>query len=128
MINQCFLFFALVPVSTPVILKSPSHAVIEDKANVTWTCSVQRGTRVVFQWLRDNVALVPSDRYHFSQNNSTLLISPVQKEDKGNYRCMASNAVTQVQHSRPLDLNVYCEYLSVPAQTLLYILFVFLFP
>ncbi|XP_028252750.1 HEPACAM family member 2 isoform X2 [Parambassis ranga] len=96
-----------VPVSTPVIVKSPSHAVIEDKANVTWTCSVQRGTRVVFQWLRDNVALAPSDRYHFSQNNSTLLISPVQKEDKGNYRCLASNWVTQVQHSRPMDLTVY---------------------
>lgn len=95
--------------STPVIEKSPSYAVVEDKANVTWTCSVERGTRVVFQWLRDNVALGPSDRYHFSQDNSTLLISPVRKEDKGTYHCVASNAVSQGRHSRAVELNVYCE-------------------
>lgn len=96
-----------VPVSTPVIEKSPSYAVVEDKANVTWTCSVQRGTRVVFQWLRDGVALAPSDRYRFSQDNSTLVISPVRKEDKGTYRCVASNPVSQGQHSRASELNVY---------------------
>ncbi|XP_078123988.1 HEPACAM family member 2 isoform X1 [Sander vitreus] len=96
-----------VPVSTPVIEKRPSYAVVEDKANVTWTCSVERGTRVVFHWLRDNVALGPSDRYHFSQDNSTLLINPVRKDDKGTYHCVASNAVSQGQHSRAVELNVY---------------------
>ncbi|XP_068431896.1 HEPACAM family member 2 isoform X2 [Clinocottus analis] len=96
-----------VPVSTPVIEKSPSYAVVEDKANVTWTCSVERGTRVVFQWLRDNAALGPSDGYHFSHDNSTLLISPVKKEDKGTYHCLASNAVSQGRYSRAVELNVY---------------------
>uniref|UniRef100_A0A3P8TEY2 HEPACAM family member 2 n=1 Tax=Amphiprion percula TaxID=161767 RepID=A0A3P8TEY2_AMPPE len=96
-----------VPVSTPVLEKSPSNPVVEDKANVTWTCSVERGTRVVFQWLRDNVALTPSDRYHFSQDNSTLFISPVRKEDKGTYRCLASNPVSQGRNSRAVELNVY---------------------
>ncbi|XP_034456317.1 HEPACAM family member 2 isoform X2 [Hippoglossus hippoglossus] len=96
-----------VPVSSPVIEKNPNYAVIEDKANVTWTCSVGRGTRVVFQWLRDNIPLGPSDRYHFSQDNSTLLISPVRKEDKGIYRCVASNPVSHGRQSRGLELNVY---------------------
>ncbi|XP_008293583.1 HEPACAM family member 2 [Stegastes partitus] len=96
-----------VPVSTPVLDKSPSNAVVEDKANVTWTCSVERGTRVVFQWLRDNVTLTPSDRYRFSQDNSTLFISPVRKEDKGTYHCLASNPVSQGCHSRAVELNVY---------------------
>ncbi|XP_026156807.1 HEPACAM family member 2 isoform X2 [Mastacembelus armatus] len=96
-----------VPVSAPVIEKNPTYAVIEDKANVTWTCSVERGTRVVFRWLRDNVALVPGDRYYFSQDSSTLLISPVRKEDKGTYCCVASNPVSQSRHSRALELNVY---------------------
>ncbi|XP_039877370.1 HEPACAM family member 2 [Simochromis diagramma] len=96
-----------VPVSNPAIEKSPSYAVIEDKANVTWTCSVENGTRVMFKWFRDNVALGPSDRYHYSQDNSTLLISPVRKEDKGSYHCVASNPVTQGQHSRAVELNVY---------------------
>lgn len=63
----------------------------------------------MFKWFRDNVALGPSDRYHYSQDNSTLLISPVRKEDKGSYHCVASNPVTRGQHSRAVELNVYCE-------------------
>ncbi|XP_076005821.1 HEPACAM family member 2 [Genypterus blacodes] len=96
-----------VPVSTPVIVKSPSYAVVEDKANVTWTCSVERGTRVGFQWLRNNVPLGPSDRYHFSKDNSTLLISPVRKDDMGIYHCVASNPVSPGRSSRAMELTVY---------------------
>ncbi|XP_029369875.1 HEPACAM family member 2 [Echeneis naucrates] len=95
------------PVSAPVIQKYPSYAVVEDKANVTWTCSVERGTRVAFQWLRNNILLAPSKRHHFSQDNSTLFISPVRKEDKGTYHCVASNPVSPGRHSRPVELNVY---------------------
>ncbi|XP_043994258.1 HEPACAM family member 2 [Gambusia affinis] len=95
------------PVSRPVIEKKPSHTVIEDKANVTWTCSVEKGARVVFRWLRDNVSLTPSERYHFTQDRSTLLISPVRKEDKGTYRCAVSNPVSQIIESRGVELNVY---------------------
>uniref|UniRef100_A0A3Q3GE90 HEPACAM family member 2 n=1 Tax=Labrus bergylta TaxID=56723 RepID=A0A3Q3GE90_9LABR len=72
-----------VPVASPVIEKKPMNAVVEDKANVTLSCSVERGSRVVFEWLRDNVPLGYTDRYHFSEDNSTLFISPVRKEDKG---------------------------------------------
>ncbi|XP_060948425.1 HEPACAM family member 2 isoform X2 [Limanda limanda] len=96
-----------VPVSSPVIEKNPNYAVIEDKANVTWTCSVENGTSVVFQWLRDNIPLGPTDRHHFSQDNSTLLISPVRKEDKGIYCCVASNPISHGRHSRGLELDVY---------------------
>ncbi|KAG7500104.1 HEPACAM family member 2 [Solea senegalensis] len=96
-----------VPVSSPVIAKSPTYAVVEDKANVTMTCSVERGTRVAFQWMRDNVLLGTSTRYHFSKGNATLLISPVRKEDKGSYRCVAGNPVSPGRHSRGLELNVY---------------------
>ncbi|XP_014849695.1 PREDICTED: HEPACAM family member 2 [Poecilia mexicana] len=95
------------PVSRPVIERKPSYTVIEDKANVTWTCSVEKGTRVAFRWLRDNVLLTPSERYHFTQDKSTLLISPVRKEDKGTYRCAVSNPVSQIMESRGVELNVY---------------------
>lgn len=104
--------YSSVPVSTPVVEKSPSYAVVEDKANVTWTCSVERGTRVVFQWLRDNVALDLRDGYRFSRDNSTLVIAPVRKEDRGSYRCVAGNAVSRGRASRAVELNVYCEYPS----------------
>ncbi|XP_054914898.1 HEPACAM family member 2 [Poeciliopsis prolifica] len=95
------------PVSRPVIEKKPRYTVIEDKANVTWTCSVEKGTRVVFRWLRDNVSLTPNERYHFTQDKSTLMISPVRKEDKGTYRCAVSNPVSQIIESRGVELSVY---------------------
>ncbi|KAM4549841.1 HEPACAM family member 2 isoform 2-T2 [Fundulus diaphanus] len=95
------------PVSTPAIEKQPPYAVVEDKGNVTWTCSVEKGTRVVFQWFRDNVTLSPSERYHFIQDNATLLISPVRKEDMGNYSCAASNPVSQIRKSSEVELSVY---------------------
>lgn len=101
--------FPTVPVSIPVVVRSPPHAVVEDQANVTWSCAVERGTRVTFGWLRDRVALGPSDRYRFSEDNSTLFISPVKKEDRGSYSCVASNPVSFGRSSGAADLAVYCE-------------------
>ncbi|XP_041759628.1 HEPACAM family member 2 [Coregonus clupeaformis] len=95
-----------VPVSTPVIQKTPSSTVIEDKENVTWTCWVENGTRVQYQWLRNNMPLDASDRHQFSHNNSTLVISPVRKKDIGQYHCLARNHISQRQ-SHTLDLSVF---------------------
>lgn len=96
-----------VPVSVPVIEKSPTQPVVEEKSNVTWTCAVHSGTRVRFQWLRDDVALASSERHHFSRDNTTLSISPVRKEDRGRYRCLASNPVSRGRYSTAKELTVY---------------------
>lgn len=98
--------------SVPVIEKSPSQPVVEDTSNVTWTCAVHRGTRAHFQWLRDDVALAPSERHHFSGDNATLSISPVRKEDRGRYRCLASNPVSRGRYSTAKELTVYCEWMA----------------
>lgn len=99
-----------VPVSMPMIERSPSQPVVEDQANVTWTCSVSRGTRVQYQWLRDQVALAPSERHRFSEDNATLTISPVRKEDRGRYSCLVSNPVSRGRYSAAKELTVYCEW------------------
>lgn len=95
-----------VPVSVPVIVKTPSTPVVEDRGNVTWSCSVDNGTRVHYQWLRDNVPVHASDRLRFSRDNSTLVISPVRKEDMGRYHCLAWNHVS-LRRSHSLDLSVF---------------------
>ncbi|KAJ7991805.1 hypothetical protein DPEC_G00287680 [Dallia pectoralis] len=95
-----------VPVSTPVIEKNPSSTVVEDKENVTWTCSVRNGTRVRYQWLRNDVHVDASDRHRFSQDNSVLTISPVRKEDIGQYHCLARNHISQ-ERSLTKDLSVF---------------------
>ncbi|KAM8884246.1 HEPACAM family member 2 [Synchiropus picturatus] len=96
-----------VPVSNPVVWKSPAHAVVEDKANVTLTCSVDKGTRIEYQWLRNNIPVGPGERHYFTKDNSTLFISPVKKGDKGSYRCVVRNPVSQHRYSRPVEVNVY---------------------
>ncbi|KAJ3609369.1 hypothetical protein NHX12_023892 [Muraenolepis orangiensis] len=95
-----------VPVSVPTIGMSPAYPVVEDKENVTWSCSVQRGTKVGFQWLRNDVPLGPSETHRFSEDNATLVVSPVRKEDKGEYRCLAWNHVSH-RLSRGMELTVY---------------------
>lgn len=105
----CLSVLHSVPVSVPLMEMSPTQPVVEDKSNVTWTCAVHSGTRVHFQWLRDDVALAPSERHRFSRDNATLSISPVRKEDRGRYRCLASNPVSRGRYSTAKELTVYCE-------------------
>ncbi|KAM6959215.1 HEPACAM family member 2 [Aplochiton taeniatus] len=95
-----------VPVSTPVIMKSPSEPVVEDQGNVTLSCSVERGTRVQYDWLRDDVLVGSSDRHWFSKDHAKMKISLVRKEDMGSYRCVARNKVNQ-ERSTTLDLSLF---------------------
>lgn len=100
--------FHIVPVSTPTIEKSPAYEVIEDRDNVTWTCSVANGTRVHYQWLKDNLPIRPDERHIFSSINDTLVVSPVRKGDIGRYACLVRNHISQKQ-SRSMELDIYCE-------------------
>ena len=81
---------------------------VEDRDSVTWSCSVSNGTNVHYGWQRDNVPLVPGDRHRFSQDNSTLVISPVREEDRGRYRCLAWNHISRTS-SPALELSVFCK-------------------
>ncbi|KAL0961893.1 hypothetical protein UPYG_G00333040 [Umbra pygmaea] len=94
------------PVSTPFLEKIPSFTVIEDKENVTWTCTVTNGTRVHYQWMRNNLPLHASSRHQLSQDNSTLTISPVRKEDIGQFHCLAWNHISQ-RRSPTMGLSVF---------------------
>ncbi|XP_067112074.1 HEPACAM family member 2 [Osmerus mordax] len=94
-----------VPVSGPVVVRTPSSPVVEDRDNVTWSCSASNGTNVHYGWQRDGVPLVPGDRHRFSEDKSTLVISPVREEDRGRYRCLVWNHVSRTS-SPALELSV----------------------
>ncbi|KAJ8403114.1 hypothetical protein AAFF_G00360300 [Aldrovandia affinis] len=95
-----------VPVSVPVVKMSSTSEVVEDKDDVTWTCLVENGTRVWYQWLRDGRPIRTGERYTLSSNNSTLVISPVRKEDIGEYSCVVGNFISQ-KKSEPVALSVF---------------------
>lgn len=98
-----------VPVSEPNVHMSPRSPVVEDMDNVTWTCSVDRGSRVQYRWFRDGIPVGTGDRYSFSGNNGKFGISPVRKEDIGEYVCQVSNHVSE-EWSRAVPLSVFCKY------------------
>ncbi|XP_023667541.1 HEPACAM family member 2 [Paramormyrops kingsleyae] len=95
-----------VPVSKPNVHMSPGSPVVEDKDNVTWTCSVDNGSHVQYRWFRDGVPVGTGDRYSFSGDNGKFAISPVRKEDIGDYVCQVSNHVSE-EWSRPVPLSVF---------------------
>ncbi|XP_028820149.1 HEPACAM family member 2 isoform X2 [Denticeps clupeoides] len=95
-----------VPVSTPVVEKSPPYAVLEDEESVTLVCSVARGNRVEYQWLKDNRPIVASTRHEFSSAQDILNISHVKKGDMGQYSCLVKNFVNENQ-SQPVNLTVF---------------------
>ncbi|KAG9355443.1 hypothetical protein JZ751_000281 [Albula glossodonta] len=94
-----------VPISVPVIRKNPSSEVVEDRDDVTLICSVENGTRVQYQWYRNNRPIRTGARHALSPNNNTLVISPVRKEDIGDYSCVAKNVISQKKNG-PYNLAV----------------------
>uniref|UniRef100_A0A8D0GBH9 HEPACAM family member 2 n=1 Tax=Sphenodon punctatus TaxID=8508 RepID=A0A8D0GBH9_SPHPU len=86
-----------VPVTKPVVNIKPSSGVVEYVENMTLTCTVGQGTRVVYQWMKNEKPLHTSSSYTFSSNNDTLFISPVVKEAIGNYSCLATNPVSTME-------------------------------
>nr|XP_055167953.1 carcinoembryonic antigen-related cell adhesion molecule 4-like isoform X2 [Nyctereutes procyonoides] len=79
------------PVSQPLLTGS-STTVTEDDS-VFLTCS-SSNTGVSIQWFFNDHILMLTDRMKLSQDNSTLTIDPVRKEDAGKYKCEVSNPVS----------------------------------
>lgn len=98
----------LVNLSTPTVVKSSTGTLMEDWDNVNLTCNVAKGARAIYQWFRNNNPVGPSERHTFSQNNSTLFISPVKKEDIGMYTCLTQNPISY-SWSKANELSVFCE-------------------
>ncbi|XP_059007975.1 carcinoembryonic antigen-related cell adhesion molecule 21-like isoform X6 [Mustela lutreola] len=67
-----------------------SNTTLTEDDSVFLTCSTNN-TGVSIRWLFDGQSLKLTERMTLSQDNSTLTIHPVRKEDAGNYQCEVSN-------------------------------------
>ncbi|XP_004646312.2 HEPACAM family member 2 [Octodon degus] len=102
------------PVKKPVVRNHPSTGAVEYVGNMTLTCQVEGGTRLVYQWLKNGKPVRTSVTYSFSPQNNTLHIAPVTKEDVGNYSCLVKNPVSEMEseivtptiYSKPYFLKI----------------------
>ncbi|NWU93589.1 HECA2 protein, partial [Upupa epops] len=55
-----------VPVTKPVVNTEPSSGVVENVGNITLKCTVEKGTRVAYQWMKNGKPLHAGPNYTFS--------------------------------------------------------------
>ncbi|XP_060776786.1 carcinoembryonic antigen-related cell adhesion molecule 5-like [Neoarius graeffei] len=66
---------------------------IEGVSNATLSCKVN-GSIHSAEWMKDNQKLSSSDRITFSNDNRSVMISPVRRSDSGVYQCTLSNPIS----------------------------------
>ncbi|XP_042202053.1 carcinoembryonic antigen-related cell adhesion molecule 1-like isoform X1 [Callorhinchus milii] len=100
---------------------------IEYTDNVTLTCDV-KGTVESRLWFKDERALHSNDRITISQDNATLTIISVTRNDGGTYRCEAKNSFSSQSGSYTLSIaysvGAQDQSATIAAITLGVILFV----
>ncbi|XP_048640588.1 HEPACAM family member 2 isoform X6 [Marmota marmota marmota] len=98
------------PVAKPVVWTHPSSGAVEYVGNITLVCQVEGGTRLAYQWLKNGKPVCTSSTYSFSPQNNTLHISPVTKEDIGNYSCLVKNPVSEMESNIIMPTIYYGPY------------------
>ncbi|XP_058038729.1 HEPACAM family member 2 [Ahaetulla prasina] len=83
-----------VPLTKPVIYMEPSFGVVEKKGNITLKCMVEEGTRVVYQWMKNENPIEDDSNGSLTINKDTLSIAPVFREAIGNYSCLVTNPIS----------------------------------
>ncbi|XP_036869801.2 cell adhesion molecule CEACAM1, partial [Manis javanica] len=78
--------------------------VTEHEDIVNLTC-VTNDSGISIRWFFNNQSLQLTERMKLFQDNRTLTIDPVRREDAGNYHCEVSNTVS-VNRSDPIRLDV----------------------
>ncbi|XP_053481040.1 carcinoembryonic antigen-related cell adhesion molecule 5-like isoform X3 [Ictalurus furcatus] len=71
-------------------LTGPTDDLIEDVSSATLSCKAN-GTIYSAEWMKDNQKLSASDNITFSNDNRSVMISPVSRRDSGEYQCTLSN-------------------------------------
>ncbi|KAG5270934.1 hypothetical protein AALO_G00173990 [Alosa alosa] len=88
--------------TSPII--STWGTLMAGKSSVNLTCDAQ-GTIVTREWTKDGKPLSPSNRTTFYEKNRILSISPVEKEDNGQYTCTVSNPFSVDSKNYTLAFN-----------------------
>uniref|UniRef100_G3TTV3 Ig-like domain-containing protein n=1 Tax=Loxodonta africana TaxID=9785 RepID=G3TTV3_LOXAF len=88
-------------------IQASSTTVTENEGPVTLTCLTNHA-EISIRWIFKGQILPLTERTTLSQDNSSLTIDPIRREDTGEYQCEVYNPVSS-NKSDPLNLTVTCE-------------------
>ncbi|XP_031432752.1 carcinoembryonic antigen-related cell adhesion molecule 6-like [Clupea harengus] len=77
---------------------------IAGESSVNLTCDAQ-GSIITREWTKDGKPLSPSNSITFFEENRTLSISPVEKDDGGEYMCHISSPFSTMIASQTVTVN-----------------------
>jgi len=84
----------------------PNNVTVLIGQSIQLMCRAE-GTDIVYQWIKDGVALSDTNR-RLKINNKGLKITDIEKSNEGEYKCRASNKGGIVM-SNPTTVTVYGE-------------------
>lgn len=90
-----------------VQITGPTATLVAANSTANLSCQAKAGTVTTRTWLKDGKPLAASTRLRFSEDMSSLMINPVEKEDNGEYTCQLTNPVNSEEKSFKMVVN--CE-------------------
>ena len=76
---------------------------------MTLICNASGNPSASISWTKDGSA-VNSSRISLSSGGKQLTITNVNRDDRGDYRCVANNSIAAVVTSDAATLDVQCKY------------------
>ncbi|KAG9329919.1 hypothetical protein JZ751_028603 [Albula glossodonta] len=98
-------------------ITGPSEPLIAGKSSANLSCQAAAGTSISREWLKGDQPLSPSHRITFSEDKSSVSISPVESTDNGEYQCRLSNPVSTDTVSYNLTVNYGPEDVLIKGAT-----------
>ncbi|KAG9337733.1 hypothetical protein JZ751_028230, partial [Albula glossodonta] len=86
-------------------ITGPSEPLIAGNSSANLSCQAAADTSISREWLKGDQPLSPSNRITFSEDKSSVSISPVESTDNGEYQCRLSNPVSTDTASYTLTVN-----------------------
>ncbi|KAK6323699.1 carcinoembryonic antigen-related cell adhesion molecule 1 [Coregonus clupeaformis] len=109
--------FTVVEAISGTKITGPNGTLVAGNSTANLSCQATAGTADTRVWLKNGVALSPSNRVMVSADKSSVTIKPVQKEDSGEYQCKLTNAVNTDSASLKIVVNFGPETVSVKGES-----------
>ncbi|KAF3834423.1 hypothetical protein F7725_025627 [Dissostichus mawsoni] len=97
--------FAVMEAVSGAKVSGPMSVLFAGNSSANLSCGPASGWVQSVRWEQDGAALGPGARRFFSPDKSSMLISPLQKEDNGEFTCMLTNPINTDSASYRMVVN-----------------------